>query len=75
MKKIIKTPLVLAMSAGLISSFTMTTSQAGNVETDNNIFAITELSSAYMQTINKDDEGKCGEGKCGEGTCGDKKPS
>lgn len=74
MKKTIKTPLVLAMSAGLISSFTLTSSQAENVET-NNMFEITELSSAYMQTMNKDDEGKCGEGKCGEGTCGDKKPS
>ena len=72
MKKMIKTPLVLAMGTSLLS---ITAVQAESLESDNNIFAMTELSNAYMQSINNADEGKCGEGKCGEGTCGDKKPS
>ena len=72
MKKIIKTPFVLAIGTSLLS---ITAVQAESFENDQRLFAITELPSAYMSSISKDDEGKCGEGKCGEGTCGDKNPS
>jgi len=68
MKKFHKTPLALAMGASLLP-------MAANVaQADTNPFALSELSSAYMQTAeakpdaaggSKMKEGACGEGKCG----------
>ena len=67
MKKLNKTPLAAAMGAALISSFAPT---AANAEA--NPFAMTELSSGYMQLA----EMKCGESmgmpkpaKAAEGAC------
>ena len=67
MKKFHKTPLAVAMGASLLPF------AAGIAQADSNPFALSELSSAYMQTAeNKADadaskmkEGACGEGKCG----------
>ena len=70
MKKMIKTPFALALSAGLVSAITGTVAQADGFANDKDIFAFSDLTS---QSVNKDAEGKCGEGKCGEGKCGENK--
>jgi uncharacterized low-complexity protein len=73
MKNSRKTPFALAMGASLLP-FAVSVAQA-----DSNPFALTELSSAYMQTAeaaapavvaapaaaDKAKSGSCGEGKCG----------
>lgn len=67
MKKFHKTPLAIAMGASLLPL------TANVVQADSNPFALSELSSAYMQTAeaktdaeaSKMKEGSCGEGKCG----------
>ena len=80
MKKFTKSPLATAMGTLVLSGF------AANVSADLSPFAISELSSGYMQvaadTGNKVNEGGCGaknganspaktsEGSCGEGKCG-----
>ncbi len=61
-----------AFAAGMAAS-----NVAGAAETGTNPFAMSELSSGYMQLADNDMEGKCGagksskkeeqEGKCGEG--------
>jgi uncharacterized low-complexity protein len=77
-------PISLAIGAAFVTSLA-----ASNVSAETNIdanpFAMSELSSGYMQLAagyggdKSDKEGKCGEGKCGEdkakkeGTCGGKK--
>ena len=75
MKKMIKTPLATAMGTAVVSTF------AGNAaQADANPFALTEMSSGYMQVAqaDKQEEMKCGasmkkkEGSCGEGKCGGK---
>ena len=84
MKKIKKTPLSFAIGTSIVASFAST-----NVMATNNPFAMTELSSGYMNLAeaeadgDKKMEGKCGEGKCGgkakdtekkaEGKCGEGK--
>ncbi|UJP05341.1 MAG: hypothetical protein LZF61_11005 [Nitrosomonas sp.] len=74
-------PVSIALGAALVTGLA-----AGNAvaDTPTNPFAITELSSGYMQLAYADNaskseqEGKCGgkkiekEGKCGEGKCGSK---
>ena len=70
MKNSRKTPFALAMSASLLP-FAGTVAQA-----DSNPFALSEMSSGYMQTAeaapatppaatDKAKSGSCGEGKCG----------
>lgn len=69
MKKINKTPLALAMGASLLPSLAINIAHA-----ETNPFALSELSSGYMQTAeaktdaagaDKMKDGACGEGKCG----------
>ena len=79
MKKFTKSPLAAAMGTLVLTSF------AADVSADVNPFAVTELSSGYMQMAdlnNKVTEGGCGsnngnsgqtkatQGSCGEGKCG-----
>lgn len=67
MKKLNKTPLAAAMGAALVASFTATTANA-----EANPFAMTELSSGYMQlaemkcgtSMNMGDPKKTAEGAC-----------
>lgn len=68
MKKIQKTPFALAMSASLLPF------AANAVQTDSNPFALSDLSSGYMQTAEADKDGasKMKDGACGEGQCGGK---
>jgi uncharacterized low-complexity protein len=81
-KKLIK-PFSLAVGTAIVTTLAASNAAAA---TDNNTnpFAITELSSGYMQMIaygdskaegeEKGHDKKYGkEGKCGEGKCGDKK--
>lgn len=76
MKKTNKTPLALAVGGTLVTGLTSTAIQADlQTELDANPFALTELSTGYMQTAEADSEkdanmkmmkdGSCGEGKCG----------
>ena len=75
MKKSNKTPLALAVGGTLVSGLTSTAIQADiPTDLDANPFALTELSTGYMQTAEADSEtdsemkmkdGNCGEGKCG----------
>ena len=66
MKKIQKTPFALAMSASLLPF------AANAVQTEANPFALSDLSSGYMQTAEADKDGasKMKDGSCGEGKCG-----
>lgn len=65
MKKTHKTPFALAMSATLLPLAAM-------AQTDSNPFALSEMSSGYMQTAEagKDGADKMKDGACGEGKCG-----
>ena len=75
MKKSNKTPFAIAVGGTLVSGLTSTAIQADiPTELDANPFALTELSTGYMQTAEADSEkdnmkmmkdGSCGEGKCG----------
>ena len=76
MKKTNKTPFAIAVGGTLISGLASTAIQADvQTELDANPFALTELSTGYMQTAEADSEsdsnkkmmkdGSCGEGKCG----------
>ena len=83
-----KTPLALAIGTAFAASLA-TSSIANAAPSSNNPFAMSELSSGYMQVADvkegkcggtkATEEGKCGgtkatkEGKCGEGKCGGKK--
>ncbi len=76
-----KTPLALSVGAVLMTSYLPTTAQADQTQTTElNPFAMTELSSGYMQLAEADVDveqaveegakkmdGACGEGKCGAG--------
>ena len=66
MKKNSKTPFAIAMSATLLP-FTAIASQAND-----NPFALSDLSTGYMQTAEaeKDGAAKMPNGACGEGKCG-----
>ncbi|HHC74716.1 MAG TPA: hypothetical protein ENK78_06545 [Thiothrix sp.] len=64
MKNTVKSPLALVIGATLASGAFITTAQAENP------FSSNELSSGYMQLA---DASKAGEGKCGEGKCGGEK--
>lgn len=64
-----------AFAASMAASNVATAAEAGS-----NPFAMSELSSGYMQLADSHMEGKCGEGKCGgdkkrdkEGKCGEGK--
>ncbi len=76
MKKTNKTPFAIAVGGTLISGLTSTAIQADvQTELDADPFALTELSTGYMQTAESDSDsdsnmkmmkdGSCGEGKCG----------
>jgi len=74
MKKNLKTPFALAMSASLLPF------AAAAAQTDSNPFAMSDLSAGYMQTAeaDKDSTAKMKDGACGEGKCGgdmQKKPT
>lgn len=66
MKKNQKTPFALAISASLLPF------AANAVQTEANPFALSDLSSGYMQTAEADKDGasKMKDGTCGEGKCG-----
>ncbi|MCK5830632.1 MAG: hypothetical protein KAH20_10045 [Methylococcales bacterium] len=74
--KILKTPLAAAISSVVVSVLTPTVASA-----DIDPFAVSELSTGYMQVAQgytvvpwegeKASEASCGEGKCGEGKCGE----
>ncbi len=73
MKKSTKTPLVLAIGGTLVSTLGSSTAVAeSNVNSAENPFTISELSSGYMQTAKSDKKGadKMKGGSCGEGKCG-----
>lgn len=67
----------LAVATGSLLTATLAFSPILSAEI--NPFASAELSSGYMQLVEKDAEGKCGEAKCGEdmkdgeGKCGEAK--
>lgn len=68
-----KTPLALAVGTTLFSGVAVTTAQAEElVNVEINPFAMTELSSGYMQLAKADKKGatKMKDGACGEGKCG-----
>ena len=67
-KKILK-PLSIAIGATFAASMAAST-VANAAPASDNPFAMSELSSGYMQLAK---EGKCGEGKCGEGKKADAK--
>ncbi len=70
MKKTNKAPLAIAIGSTLVSGIASTAVQAETtLNTDNNPFAITDLSTGYMQTA-ASDSGKMKDGSCGEGKCG-----
>jgi uncharacterized low-complexity protein len=81
-KKSIK-PLSLAVGTALVASLAATSNATAATDSNTNPFAMTELSSGYMQMIAYGDKKAEGEeshgdkygkeGKCGEGKCGDKK--
>ena len=73
----IKTPLALAIGTAFVASLAAS-NIANAAPNSSNPFAMSELSSGYMQVADAK-EGKCGEGKCGgakemeknmEGKCG-----
>ena len=75
MKKTNKTPFAIAIGGTLVSGLTSTAIQADTqTELDANPFALTELSTGYMQTAeadsDKDSSMKMKDGNCGEGKCG-----
>jgi len=73
MKKPNKTPLAIAVGGTLLSGLASTAIQADTLlELDSNPFAMTELSTGYMQTAKVDGAGsnKMKDGACGEGKCG-----
>jgi len=73
MKKSNKAPLAIAIGSTLVSGLTSTAIQADStLNTDENPFTMSELSSGYMQTAKADDAGsdKMKDGSCGEGKCG-----
>lgn len=69
-----KTPLALAIGTAFAASLA-TSSIANAAPSSSNPFAMSDMSSGYMQVADAK-EGKCGgakpaqEGKCGEGKCG-----
>lgn len=73
MKKQNTSHLAIAVGGTLVSGLASTTIQANTFsELDANPFALTELSTGYMQTAKSDSEAKskmkngaCGDGKCG----------
>ncbi len=75
MKKIKHSPLAVALGTSLVSGLAISSAQASDsLDESNNPFALTELSSGYMQTAKSDEnaggsskmkDGSCGEGKCG----------
>ncbi|MEE9337404.1 MAG: hypothetical protein V3U87_04930 [Methylococcaceae bacterium] len=75
MKKINKTPLIIAVGGTIASSLTSTAIQAETqLGIEANPFEVFELSAGYMQIAKSDSEkagtkkmkdGSCGEGKCG----------
>ncbi|WP_428355464.1 hypothetical protein [Methyloprofundus sp.] len=69
-----KSPLVIAVGTALFSGLAATSVQAEGIENNgNNPFAMTQLSSGYMQVAEADKDKaaeKMKEGKCGEGACG-----
>ncbi|WP_031433607.1 HvfA family oxazolone/thioamide-modified RiPP metallophore [Methylomarinum vadi] len=74
MKKNTVTPFAIALGTSLVSGLSATAAQANNTtDRDSNPFAMTELSSGYLQTAQADKDsgskkmkgGSCGEGKCG----------
>lgn len=76
-------PLSLAVGTAIVTSLAASNAAAAT-DSNTNPFAMTELSSGYMQMIaygDKKTEGKeeshdkkyGSEGKCGEGKCGDSK--
>ncbi|MGR9045015.1 MAG: HvfA family oxazolone/thioamide-modified RiPP metallophore [Gammaproteobacteria bacterium] len=67
MKKMNKTPLVLAMGSAVVSTFAATAAHA-----EANPFGMTELSSGYMQVAEAKQAGemKCGANMGTEGKCG-----
>lgn len=67
MKKNYKGSIAVVMSAGLLPL------AAQVAQADSNPFALSELSSAYMQTAEAkpaDEASKMKDGACGEGKCG-----
>jgi len=69
-----KSPLAIAVGTTLFSSLAISTAYAETANIDTNPFAMTELSSGYMQMVKSDNKesgtkkmkaGACGEGKCG----------
>lgn len=80
MKKINKTPFVIAVGGTIVSSLTSTAIQAETqLEIEANPFETSELSTGYMQ-LTKSDSKKSGikkmkDGSCGEGKCGSMKGS
>lgn len=66
MKKITKTPFAIAIGASLLP-ISINIAQA-----DSNPFALSDLTSGYMQTAeaNQDAGAKMKDGACGEGKCG-----
>lgn len=66
MKKMIKSPLAVAMSAAFISTMTATTANA-----EANPFGMTEMTNGYMQIA---EAGKSGEMACGANMGGMTKP-
>ena len=84
--KTLSTKKPVALALGTVFAASMVASSVAMAGTSNsgNPFAMTEMSSGYMQVAGKDGkcgEGKCGgssekkkmEGKCGEGKCGEGK--
>ncbi|WP_305907036.1 hypothetical protein Q9L42_018005 [Methylomarinum sp. Ch1-1] len=75
MKKSKNTPFAIALGTSLVSGLSANVAQAdASIDANSNPFALTELSSGYMQTAQSDQEqsgsmkmkdGSCGEGKCG----------
>jgi len=77
-----KTPLALAIGTAFAASLAVSSLAQAATSNSGNPFAMSELSSGYMQVAK---EGKCGEGKCGasknmkkdktmkEGKCGEGK--
>ena len=70
-----KSPLAIAVGTTLFSGFSATNVQADNVaNSEDNPFAMTELSSGYMFVAQADKEKKATkkmkDGACGEGLCG-----
>jgi uncharacterized low-complexity protein len=72
----------LSLALGTAFAASMAASNVATAAQNGNPFAMSELSSGYMQLADNHMEGKCGEGrgnktgkegKCGEGKCGEGK--